>query len=244
MGKVFGDESQYKLGFGKTIIPFQLKFRRKRHLSITVFPDRSVVVLAPQNRSVDEALQFVRKRAAWIIKQRNYFQQFHPLPGEKRYVSGETHLYLGRQYRLKVICHNQSGVKLVGKYFYVSVDAPKNINTVKECLDNWYMKRAQQIFHKKLSQCIGLIPSLKLSPKKITIRRMYKRWGSCTKSGNIQLNLDLIRIPLYCIEYVIAHELCHLRVHDHSSDFYRLLSRFMPDWEKRKAKLNSIVFSN
>lgn len=241
MDEALGNEFQYKIGFGKTVIPFQLKFRPKHRLSITVFPDCSVLVVAPHGRSVNEILPLVRKRATWIVKKRKYFQQFYPLPTEKRYVSGETHLYLGRQYRLKLVRHAHPGVKLVGKYFYVHIDDTKNGHIAKEQMDIWYMARAEQIFHNRLYQCIGLVPSLKLSPQKITIRRMFKRWGSCTKSGNIQLNLDLIKVPIYCIEYVIAHELCHLRVHDHSPGFYRLLTRFMPDWERRKRKLTSFI---
>jgi predicted metal-dependent hydrolase len=70
---------------------------------------------------------------------------------------------------------------------------------------------------------------------------MTKRWGSCTKGGLILLNPELVKAPVYCMDYVIAHELCHLKYHDHSKNFYKLLNKYMPDWEKRKKKLERVM---
>src|SRR5438874_10849947 len=92
----------YVVPFSGETIPFTLEMRQRRRLSISVHPDRRVTVLAPVDCRLADVLARVQKRAAWITKQRAYFEQFHPLPHEKRYVSGETHLYLGRQYRLKI----------------------------------------------------------------------------------------------------------------------------------------------
>ncbi len=232
--------SHHSLTFGQKLIPFQLTFRPTLRLSITVLPNRQVIVAAPEGQKLEKILALVKKRGAWIAKKRNYFEQFHPLPDEKRFVSGETHLYLGRQYRLKLQNSEARKVKLVGKYFQISVEEV-NREKVKATLDTWYRKQAEKLFIDKMDRFLKSQPSLRLKPKKITIRRMTKRWGSCTKGGSILLNIDLIKAPLHCIEYVIAHELCHLRVHDHSPPFYRLLSRLMPDWEKRKSRLDTFT---
>lgn len=227
--------------FGGETIPFVLEMGQRRRLSISVHPDRRVTVLAPGDGCLADVLARVQKRAAWITRQRAYFEQFHPLPHAKRYVSGETHLYLGRQYRLKIQSAAAESVKLTGSYLHVATANRHDSRQVKLLLDEWYRNHARGIFHTRLLQCLDNAPSLRMPPPAIIIRRMSRRWGSCTKAGNILLNLDLVKTPLYCIEYVIMHELCHLRIHDHSRSYYRLLSRCMPNWEIRKARLDSYV---
>ena len=227
--------------FGDETIPFTLELRQRRRLSISVHPDRRVTVFAPADCSLTDVLARVQKRAAWIIRQRAYFEQFHPLPHEKRYISGETHLYLGRQYRLKIHSAAAESVKLTGGYLHVATANRPDVLQVKRLLDDWYRNHAKGIFHTRLLQCLDHAPSLRMPPPAIIIRRMSRRWGSCTKAGNILLNLDLVKTPRYCIEYVIMHELCHLRIHNHSPGYYRLLSRCMPDWEKRKTRLDAYV---
>jgi predicted metal-dependent hydrolase len=231
----------YVVQFGSETIPFTLEMHQRQRLSISVHPDRRVTVLAPAGCSLADVLTRVHKRAAWITKQRAYFAPFHPLPPAKRYVSGETHLYLGHQYRLKLHRAAAESVKLMGSYLHVTTTHDHDALQVQRRLDAWYRHHARGIFHTRLLRCLDDAPSLRMLPPTIIIRRMSRRWGSCTKAGNILLNLDLIKTPLYCIEYVIMHELCHLCVHNHSRGYYRLLSRCMPDWERRKVRLDSYV---
>ena len=222
-------------------IPVVLSFGERKRLSISVHPDGSVTAVAPLGNDVAEVLGRLHHRRSWIARQRRHFEQFQPLPEEKRYLSGETHLYLGRRYRLRVHRSEEVAVKLVGRFLNVYVPNPKEPQGVATALDGWYQAHAEPIFHERVRRCLAGAVSLKLTDVPLRIRPMKTRWGSCSKAGTITLNTELVRAPLHCIEYVVMHELCHLRVHDHSSAFFRLLSRHMPDWERRKQRLESMV---
>jgi len=241
MIKSTGINGKHVVRYGREDIPFTVEFRQRQRLAISVHPDRSVTVVAPVQRGIDEVLAHVQKKAGWIVKQRAHFDQFQPLPLEKQYVSGETHSYLGRQYRLKIRTCEDESVKLKGRYLHVATPDRNDAGRVKDLLDTWYKEHAKVIFESRLFQCLEDAPSLRMPPPTIIIKRMSKRWGSCTKAGNILINLDLVKTSLYCIEYLIMHELCHLRIHNHSPAFYRLLSRCMPDWERRKTWLDSFM---
>ena len=222
-------------------IPVALEFGDRQRLLISVHPDGSVTALAPAGRSVEKVLSHLERRRAWIARQRRYFEVFHPLPQAKRFVSGETHLYLGRQYRLRVHRARDVDVKLVGRFLNVFVPDPETPRRVRTALDAWYRAHADAIFRDRMDRCLKSAPSLGGLTPTLRIRCMTRRWGSCSRKGTITLSIELIRTPLHCIEYVIMHELCHLRVHDHSPAFFRLLSRCMPDWEQRKARLDAVV---
>lgn len=222
-------------------ISVELNFRERKRLSISVYPDGSVAAFAPIDRAVEDVLVHLWRRRSWIAKQRRHFEKYRPLPEEKRYISGETHLYLGRQYRLRIRRADEAKVKLVGRFFYVYVPDSNQPQKVAEVMDGWYRSHADSIFRDRLNRCLGTAASLRLARVQLRIRSMRRRWGSCSKAGTITLNTELVKAPLHCIDYVIMHELCHLRVHDHSPAFFRLLGRCMPDWERRKEQLEAVV---
>jgi len=217
-----------------------LRRRKRRTLAITVRPDRSVVVTAPLNVGIERVVSKVRCRALWIKRQQRYFAEFLPLVPSRKYVSGETHRYLGRQFRLRVLNHDKDHVKLVGRFIHVHTRAKQQTEKVRKLLDDWYLGRAREVFtHLMANQAQDMKRRLAALPH-LRLRKMPKRWGSCTRRS-VYLNPELVRAPKACIEYVIAHELCHLVYPNHGREFYRLLRTTMPDWEIRKARLERIA---
>lgn len=228
------------VAFGRATIRFQWRYARRKTLAITVNPDLSVTVTAPADTELEQIKAKVRNRATWILKQQQFFRSFLPTTPPRRYVSGETHYYLGRQYRLKVIESRNEAVKLRGGYLEIYVAQKDDRRRVERLLNDWYLRHAQTRFMRSLEACWEKVKRHEIVFPQLRIRRMKKRWGGCSRQGIIYLNPELIKAPSYCIDYVVTHELCHLKHPNHSKSFYELLSRTMPDWQSRKAKLEKM----
>lgn len=227
---------QHKIKFGSKFIVFNLEYRERKSLGIKVHPDCSVEVLAPIAAKEDQVFERVKIKAPWILKQIDQFNTYRPSTPPRRFINGETHLYLGRQYRLKIVPDSEDVVKAYRGQLWMHSQNVKP-ESLKMQLDQWYKQRASEIFSKLL---IVVLPKFKrygLTEPKLSIRAMSKRWGSCTPAGRIILNTELIKAPKGSIEYVIMHELCHLVHHNHTKAFQSLLSRMMPDWKKWKHRL-------
>lgn len=223
-------------------IPVAVEFRDRKRLSISIHPDGSVTALAPLGRSLEEVQAHLNRRRPWIARQRRYFEKFQPPPLKKHYVSGETHLYLGRQYRLRVNQANEPSVRLLGRFFEVLTPTPRHPQAVAAGMKKWYQSHAEAIFQERIRRCVQIASPLRLGiDVKLRVKPMECRWGSCSKAGTITLNTDLVKAPMHCIDYVIMHELCHLSIHDHSPAFFRMLGRCMPDWQRRKERLELMV---
>lgn len=227
------------LYYGNLTITFYRKPRQSdgQKVLIKVQSDASVIVLAPERSTDQDVIAAVKKRSRWIIKQQNEFKQLaeHYLP--RKYISGETHYYLGRQYTLKVNESNNSSITLIKGQFLVHT----NQNKVKKLLNNWYRAKAKEIFKKRFEIIVQQTLWVEKQPP-IIVREMKSQWGNCSSSGRLTLNLHLIKAPRDCIDYVILHELCHLAEHNHSARFYRLMNQVMPNWESIKNKLDLMAF--
>lgn len=231
----------HTLHYGTTTIEYTLSFTQRKTLGITVHPDCTVSVRAPINSTVDAVEAKLKARSGWILKQLNEFERYLPLLPPRRYVSGETHLYLGKQYRLKVEASLDADVKLTRGRFYVYTPDVADTTAIQQQLERWYRDKAQTIFSEQLAACLKRVSVIGITDRpELRIRIMQKRWGSCTEAGVITLNLKLIQVPKPLIDYVIVHELCHLKEHNHSAAYYRLLDLAMPDWVERREALNQV----
>ena len=202
--------------FGTKQIDFRLEFTNRKSLGISVKPDLTVYVRAPFDSSIERIKEKLRNKAPWIIRQQSYFLSFHPKLPARKFISGETHLYMGRQYRLKIIQGKDESVKLKGQYIVVSTS---DKTRVKVLVTNWYLSHAKNKLHSIAQPLIEKFKKYKVEPTSIVLREMSMRWGSCTPKGKVILNPELIKAPKGCIEYVIIHELCHLIHHDHTQKF-------------------------
>lgn len=224
--------------FGSRTIDFRLEYSDRKSLGITVTPEMEVLVKAPIDTSIEKVKEKIRKKAPWIIKQQSFFLSFQPKTPQRKYISGETHLYLGRQYRLQIQIGKEESVKLKGKFIEVSA---KEKSRAKDLLNDWYLQHARAKFNLIAAPLIDKFKKHKVEPSSIVLRDMPTRWGSCTPKGKIILNPELIKAPKGCIEYVIIHELCHLIHHDHTQRFLDLQTKEMKDWEKWKMKLEKLL---
>lgn len=212
-----------------------------RRVSIHVTPEGAVQVDAPDGAALPEIKQAVRQRAAWVWQQLQAVKarRLHVLPRE--YVSGETHFYLGRRHMLKVMLAEgaEPGVRLWRGRLEITAARPGAL-VVRKLLEDWYRQRAADVFAKVLLEMEPRLGPRRTLPP-IRLLSMRTQWGSCSPKGEIVLNPHLVKAPRPCIEYVVAHELCHLREHNHSDRFYRHLARALPDWEARKAELDDLA---
>ncbi len=233
--------SDFHIRYGHQDISCHVLYKARKTMEIAVHPDGQVVITAPLDAELDAIRDRVHKRARWITRQIAYFQQFQPRTPPRRYVGGETHLYLGRRYRLKLLQGEMEGVKLRRGYFFVSCRNKAEPEKVQQLLEDWYLNKAKEKYSEILLSRLPEFRRVGCMEPTLYIRHMKTRWGSLSRRGVLTLNRDLIRAPRECIEYVITHELCHLKYKNHSAAFYQLLEQLLPDWEKRKHRLECLL---
>jgi hypothetical protein len=231
------------LRYGEAQIPYSIVVnpKRKQRVKINVHSDGMVEVETPERTPKEDIAKAVQKRARWIVTHvagaRKRFEQVLP----REYVSGEQIFYLGRRYSLKVRQgpKRDRSVRLKGALLEVTTD-DRSREAVRTLVKAWYREKAHDYFVDRMKAVASGMP-WKVEVPPIRLRDMKKRWGSCAVNGAITLNPALVRAPRECIDYVITHELCHLREHNHSRGFFRLMNRAVSDWEHTKARLDGMA---
>jgi predicted metal-dependent hydrolase len=236
--------SPRQIVFGGDPIVFTLaRTARRKTVAISIGHD-GVRVLAPRDMNDDAIDAVVFSKGPWVLRKQASFAELGAHPAPREFVSGEAFKYLGRPYRLKVMRHSRqhsSTVTARGSTLVATVPsvlkAGAQAEAVREGLSVWYRGRAA---HHAVARSAVLAPRLGVEQPHISIVNQSKRWGSCDAKGNIRLNWRVVMAPMTLLDYVIAHELCHLVERNHSRRFWRALEVLMPDFESRARDLDRL----
>lgn len=238
--KVFSKEHDDVVACDGIEIRYRYRTSNRRTLGICVCPDLSVTVTAPRGTTVREIRDFVRERANWIVKAWRSLEQ-RPKRSALAYTSGEVHHYIGNQYRLQVGQGQKDSVRCESGCLMVTSKNATEPERTERLLNLWYRKQASDIFYERLCKWHEKVIGEGIPLPKLRIRQMKSRWGSCTTTGWITLNLLLIKASLECIDYVIVHELCHLKVKGHGPRFWSLVENAVPDYKEQRKELKKYL---
>ena len=194
---------------------------------MTVERDASVVVRAPQGTNWQRIEEFVQKRQLWIREKQSHPQKYRPPRPIKEFVSGESVLYLGRNYRLDIQDGEKEYIKLAGKFF---VCGPRQAD-LKRHFRDWFVDRAKE---KIAPRARIYAQKMGVAYNDVLISDMKYRWGSCTPNMNLNFNWRLIKAPMHVIDYVVVHELAHVLEHNHSPLFWQHVKTQIPNFEASK----------
>ena len=218
-------------------IDVQKKNIKNLHLVVAP-PDGKVRVSAPMHLSDDSIKMFVRTKLGWIKKQQEKFEK-QLRQSEREYVSGETLYVLGQQYFLRVeYSYKGNSLVLSGNEAILTVRKESTASQREAFVNEWYralLKEKIELYLPKWENITGLLCD------SWQTKYMTTRWGTCnTNTRKIWLNLQLAKKPIECLEYVILHELAHLKVKNHSKDFVAIMDQYMPYWRETKKLLNDL----
>lgn len=219
-----------------------IKRSRRKTIAIHVYPDKPVELRAPLKCAWRDIDDFLASKLDWIVRSKEDFARRPPVRSYQ-YVEGEYHSYLGDSWRLALVKGRPKTVELLNDSMVVRCDKPREPEVIRRAIDEWYRARAREVLPERLTACFTHFASrvpdfMDRKQPSLAIRKMRARWGSCSSTGQICLNSCLVQRSVEMIDYVIMHELCHLKHFAHNKSFYRLMDRVMPDWRDRAAVLD------
>lgn len=220
-------------------IEIELTFKSIKNIHLSVHPPMgNVTVSAPLHVDKDIVKVFLIGKLGWIRKERTKFLN-QPREAEKLFISRESHYFFGKRYLLNAV-DNTLSTKVVLKHNGIDLVTPSNssIEYRQKVLYNWYRRELRKVLGEMINHWEV---RMNVRSESFGIRKMKTKWGSCNnKDGNLWFNIELVKKPKVCIEYIVVHELVHLLERNHNKHFVLLMNRFLPDWKERKRQLNEL----
>lgn len=220
-----------EISFGGLRATYDIVRCARKTLGVVINPDGKVVVRAPYSTGQSRIDDFVEHFTPWAFKHLARCKQACP---SRAFVTGESLPYLGKKYKLKVVAGEAGALPVLtgGRILvYVAAGLGDELQreTVRQTLAWWYKEQARQIMTLRVEELAGRLGA---RPAAVKVKRQARRWGSCTARGVINLNWQLIMVPSEVLDYVIIHELCHLKVHGHQREFWEYVAQTAPDYKK------------
>ncbi len=218
-------------------IPYRIIRTKRKTIGITVEITGEIKVSAPLYTDERQIIEVVKNKSSWIIEKLTVVEEIRKNVAIKQFVDGEKLLFLGKEYELKMVDTDIHDAKVFPQEDIITVHIPKSMQNenrkqlAREALVIWYKKHFSEIANERIKE---YSQQLRVTPCKVTIKEQKTIWGSCSSKGNINLNWRLVMAPIYIIDYVVVHELCHMKVMSHSKDFWNQVELIMPDYTERR----------
>ncbi len=229
---------------GTTPFSAAIHYMERRTLSLKIVSKNDSFYLeikAPLQLNSDEVTTFIRRKERWLMGRVALISKRNTTSPPREYVDGEKHLLLGEEFTLRVVPIKGKSIATTYENNILTI-FPRYGQSNELLVKMWYATISAKTFAPIITPiATAFMLRYGLSYRSIEYKYVRSYWGQCTSSKHIRLNIELLRAPIECIEYIMAHELCHLKHHNHSDKFYALLSDFMPDWRERKSLLNQTI---
>ena len=207
---------------------YKLIRSKRKSIALVIKPDGQLIVRAPKRVSKREINALIEKHADWIVKKQAEVLEAQKKFAPHQFVEGEAFYFLGKTYQLRFTGAKKNLVRIWGENLQVAKSVAWNAEAV---IENWYKKEAWQIFNERAG---FYAKKYNFNYEKLKLSSAKRRWGSCSTRGNINLTWRLVMMPPEIIDYVVVHELSHLREHNHSKAFWAQVEAILPDYKERR----------
>jgi predicted metal-dependent hydrolase len=223
-------------------INYKVVYSGRRSMAISIGPTSGVIVRVPYRTSLKAIEKLVSSKTTWINKHLESFRSSVNISNTKKYYDGASTLLYGREHHLKIISSDKYYVRLNGENIIeVGLKNISDTEIVSPMLDKWYKFISEGLFTRRFGEILLKYKDFNFKPTGFSVRILKRRWGSCSSKGIITISSELVKLDDIYLEYVVVHELCHLRHHNHGQEFYNLLGEVFPGWKTRRSELKRYV---
>lgn len=216
----------------------EVKFKPIKNLHLSVHPPHGkVTISSPDFFDLEKVKVYLTTKIGWIKREQKKIAS-QDREGEKLMITRESHYFLGKRYLLKVTEAKRAYVEI--HHQVIELFSPSHYTTEQKQkqLDNWYRKELNTVLEKLL---MHHLPVMNLMVNNYSVRKMKTKWGSCNdQNRTLNFNIELIKKPIECIDYIVVHELVHLLERNHNKNFVILMNKYLPNWRIQKKILNEL----